>query len=637
MRDSLIGRTVDGRYRIDALLARGGMATVFVATDLRLDRTVAVKVMHRTLAEDPGFVSRFVREARSAASLSHPNVVSVHDQGEDDGIVFLVMEYVQGRTVRDVLREHGRLTPSQALVVLEPVLEALGAAHRAGFVHRDVKPENVLIADDGRIKVADFGLARAIASSTTSAATQGVLIGTVAYLSPEQVERGIADARSDVYGAGILLYEMLTGTVPHAGETPLAIAYQHVNADVPVPSLVQPDVPPEVDDLVRRATRRDPDDRFHEAAAFLAATRTARTHLPPPAPFDTRRDTLVVSTDRTGQGAADAVTDPVPVPLPAAGSGGPPPRAAMAPVPMSPTGPRRKRRWTKVLGLLLLLAVFAGVAGSAWYFGSARYVTVPGVVGLDEASAAAKLTGVELTLEVTSREFSETVSAGRVMSTDPEGGTEARKDSTVGAVVSKGPERYAVPSTAGLSVADATTVLTDNSLRVGGQRQAFDEKIAKGLVITTDPKASTLLKKSTAVVLVVSKGPKPIPVPKLAGLSADAAKKKLTDLGLQATVTERFSESVDSGDVISSSPKAGTPLAKGSTVELVVSKGPPPVTVPNVVDRDRDSAIAALEAAGLRVRIEEPLGVTPLNRVLSQDPDGGQVVPKGTTVTIQIV
>jgi serine/threonine-protein kinase len=647
VRDPLIGRQVDGRYRIEALVARGGMATVYEATDLRLERTVALKIMHRTLAEDPGFVSRFVREARSAARLSHPNVVAVFDQGQDGDLVFLVMEYVPGRTVRDVLREHGRLTPSQALVVLEPVLEALGAAHRAGFVHRDVKPENVLIADDGRVKVADFGLARAIAASTSSAATQGVLIGTVAYLSPEQVERGVADARSDVYGAGILLFEMLTGTVPHAGETPLAIAYQHVNSDVPLPSQVVPDVPPQVDALVQTATRRDPDDRFRDAASFLAAAVAAGDTLPPPAPFRPR-DTLVVVREGPDDDLAD-VFGPGAEAVAGAAAASSARRAAAAAAPQpsatpssqAPTGPlpapRRRRRWRRVLAVGLVLALLAGAGGAAWYLGSARFIPVPGVVGLSQKDATAKLASAELRLDVTGTAFSETVAAGTVISADPPGGSDVRKGSSVGVVLSKGPERYAVPSVAGQSLADATTLLTDNSLKVGAQRQVYDPKIAKGKVVTTDPKAGTRLKKNTPVVLVVSRGPKPVPVPDVAGTSVGKATDTLTKLGLKVTSTEKYSDSVDSGKVISTNPDPGTALLPGASVELVVSKGPPPVTVPNVVDAGRDAAIATLKAAGLKVSVEEPLGVTPLNRVLRQSPDGGSVVPKGTTVTIQIV
>ena len=257
--DPLIGTLVDGRYQVVARIARGGMATVYEAVDTRLDRTVALKMMSAALAEDPGFVTRFRREARAAAQLSHPHVVGVFDQGEAAGIPYLAMEYVPGRTLRDVLRDYGALTPEQALTVLDPVLEALSAAHDAGFVHRDIKPENILISDDGRVKVTDFGLARAVTNNTT--ATQGMIIGTVAYLSPEHVERGDADARSDVYGAGICLFEMVTGQVPFAADSPITVAYQHVNTDVPPPSSLRPTIPPDVDALVATATRRDPDLR----------------------------------------------------------------------------------------------------------------------------------------------------------------------------------------------------------------------------------------------------------------------------------------------------------------------------------------------------------------------------------------
>ena len=278
--DLFVGTVVDGRYQVLSRLARGGMASVYEAVDTRLDRVVALKIMHAALAEDPDFVARFRREARAAAQLSHPNVVAVFDQGEADGLPYLTMEFVPGRTLRDVLREYGSLTPEQALTILDPVLEALAAAHDAGFVHRDVKPENVLISDDGRVKVTDFGLARAVTNVT--AATQGMLIGTVAYLSPEHVERGDADARSDVYGAGICLFEMVTGQVPYGGENPLSVAYQHVNADVPPPSSLRPSIPPDVDALVATATRRDPAARYPDCRAFLADVRRVRATLPKP-------------------------------------------------------------------------------------------------------------------------------------------------------------------------------------------------------------------------------------------------------------------------------------------------------------------------------------------------------------------
>src|SRR3954447_8573990 len=273
--DPLIGRLLDGRYRVEAPIAHGGMASVYTALDTRLDRIVALKVMHPSLAREKGFVERFNREAKAAARLSHPNVVSVYDQGEDGGNVFLTMEYVEGRTLRDLLREHERLTPAQALSIIEPVVSALSAAHSAGLVHRDVKPENVLLADDGRIKVADFGLARAVAAADHTNTTN-VLIGTVAYLAPEQVERGIADARSDVYAVGVMLYEMLVGKPPYDGETAWAVASRHVHEDVPAPSTVIGDLPKEVDDLVVQTTSRDPADRPADGRELLEVVRRAR-------------------------------------------------------------------------------------------------------------------------------------------------------------------------------------------------------------------------------------------------------------------------------------------------------------------------------------------------------------------------
>ena len=298
-RAGLVGKVVGSRYEVRALLARGGMATVYEAVDLRLDRLVALKVMHPHLAADPGFVARFEREAKSAARLSHPHVVAVYDQGEADGLVYLAMELVPGRTLRDVIRNYGPLTTEQALVFLEPVVEALAAAHAAGLVHRDIKPENVLISHDGRVKVADFGLARAVATSETNA-TAGVLIGTVAYLAPEQVERGEADERTDFYAAGICLFEMVTGQVPHGGDSPLSVAYQHVNSDVPAPSSVRSGIPPEADAIVRTATRRDPGQRYRNSQDFLADVRRARASLPAPTPFmdaPAMNDTLVVGLD----------------------------------------------------------------------------------------------------------------------------------------------------------------------------------------------------------------------------------------------------------------------------------------------------------------------------------------------------
>jgi len=621
--DAMVGRLVDGRYRVERRLARGGMATVYEAMDLRLDRTVALKIMHPGLAEDAAFVSRFVREAKSAARLSDPHVVAVYDQGEDDGIVYLVMEYVAGRTVRDVLREYGRLTAEQALTVLDPVLQALDAAHHAGFVHRDVKPENVLLTDDGRVKVADFGLARAISAATSTAATQGLLIGTVAYLSPEQVERGIADARSDVYGAGILLYEMVTGSVPFAGETPLAVAYQHVNAAVPAPSSVRPGVPSELDALVARATARDADDRYPDAASFLGAVRQARRGLPVPRPFGVTEDqaaTLVVPLASPTGVTASPVTAPV-------GPAATPPKG---------TAPRRRRRrgW---IGLLAVLVVGALVAATAWFYGAGRTVTMPSLVDLTPAAASAKLAPLQLTLDSGTTDFSETVAAGKIISTDPKAGDSARQGATVSAVVSKGPERHAVPAVAGLSVDDATTAITGADLTVGAQTQAYDDKVPAGSVVTSNPAAAVKLKRGQSVALVVSKGPAPVALPSAVGKPAAATTAALTKLGLKVTSTTAYSKTVPAGSVVSMTPGAGTTVAKGSPVALVVSKGPPLVVVPDLYTMSESDAKALLRKLGLVPQVTYPVGVSPFNRVIKQSAKAGSSIPWGSTVEIQVV
>ena len=618
--DPLVGRVVDGRYRVERRIARGGMATVYEALDTRLDRVVALKIMHPGLADDADFVSRFVREAKSAARLTDPHVVAVYDQGEDDGLVYLVMEFVPGRTVRDVLRQYGRLSAEQALTIIDPVLQALEAAHRAGFVHRDVKPENVLLTDDGRVKVADFGLARAISAATSTAATQGLLIGTVAYLSPEQVERGIADARSDVYGAGILLYEMVTGSVPYAGETPLAVAYQHVNAEVPVPSSIRGDVPAQIDALVGTATQRDPDNRFPDAVSFLEAVRRARASLPAPRPFGdqdapAQSQTLVVP----------LVTDPL--------NPGAVPSAAGTTALRPPT----RRRSKAPLVLLIVLALGAALAAGAWFLGAAKSVQVPTLVNLTPAQAQSKLTPLSLKLDATQTDFSETVKAGTIIRTDPSAGADSREGSTVTAIVSKGPERFTVPQVAGMTVDDATTALTDDSLVVGTTTQAYNASIPTGAVVTSNPAPGTKLKRGQAVNLVVSKGPAPVPVPKVVGKSQAQATSVLTNAGLKVTSSQDWSKTISAGNVISSDPAAGVVVPKGGTVTIVVSKGPPPVLVPDVYKMAEADAKSALESAGFVVKIIYPIGITPFGRVVAQSPAAGKSLPWGSTIEIQVV
>ncbi len=629
--DPVVGRLLDGRYRVGEPIARGGMATVYQGLDTRLERPVAVKIMHPGFADDEAFVARFTREARSAARLSHPNVVAVFDQGADAGTVFLVMEYIAGRTLRDLLRERGRLTPTEAFDVLEPVLAALGAAHEAGIVHRDVKPENVLLADDGRVKVADFGLARAASSASSSQATAGVLIGTVAYLAPEQVERGIADARTDVYSAGVVLYELLTGTPPFTGDSPMAVAYQHVHEDVPPPSLARPGLHPSVDALVSKATRRDPDERPADANRLLQAVVELRRLVPAdelsttnsaPPENNGSHDTLVVPLAVAG--ATKATT-----PRSGVGAVGPPSAGP-------PPGVRRSRPGRIIVALLLLLALAAGAGWASWWYGEGRWTTTPSVLGVDEDTATATLTAAGLQVSISEPVFSETVKAGDVYDTDPKPNERIRENGTVTLTLSKGPERFEVPKVAGLSQSDAETALKEAGLALGKVTTKYSSTVAKGKVISSDPGAGKPLRADTAVRLTVSKGVQPVTVPNLVGTEATAAQKKLLDLGLKPKVTgEKFSTKVAKGDVLSQSPKSGT-VPKGTEVSLVVSKGPELFEVPNVFRKSTADATRILKAAGFKVNVVKQLGGF-VDLVRTQTPGGGDLAPKGAVITIYVI
>ncbi len=624
--DALVGRELDGRYLIRARIARGGMATVYEALDSRLDRTVALKVMHPSLAEDDAFVDRFRREAKAAASLSHPHVVAVHDQGTTDGLPYLVMEFVSGRTLRDVLNQHGRLSAPQALAVLEPVLEALGAAHTAGFVHRDVKPENILISDDGRVKVTDFGLARAVTAAT---ATQGLLIGTVAYLSPEHVEQGSSDARSDVYGAGICLFEMLTGSVPFAGDSPLSVAYQHVNADVPRPSSLVPDIDADVDDLVEIATRRDPAQRYADCAEFTERVRSVRRTLQPPRPLaDTYTEPVAATATLVVDRPTESIGPGVDTPRPGSDRSG---DTAEISTP-------RRRRWGPAIAVLLLLGAVAGAAFGAWYLaaGPGRTIAVPGVLGLDVAAATELASQNDLSLTVTGEAYSETVAAGIVLAADPEPGSAVSPGTEIAATVSLGPERFAVPVLTGLTEAEAVEALTAAGLRAGDISNEWDAVIPTGEVVSSTPGAGEELKADSTVGLVISKGPQPVELPDLTGTPVDEATAALVGQGLQVDTTEEFSTAYSTGTVISSVPAAGEKVDVGGTVTLVVSKGPPPVEVPYLIDMFREEAVALIESLGLVANVQEG-PFTPLNRVINQDPRAGSFIPVGSTVTITII
>lgn len=622
MSDPLVGRLLDGRYAVRSRIARGGMATVYLAVDQRLDRDVALKVMHAGLSGDEDFVRRFIREARSAARLSHPGVVQVFDQGEDDGVVFLAMEHVPGRTLRDLMRERGPLTPREALDLFEPVLDALAAAHRSGIVHRDVKPENVLLADDGRVKVADFGLARAVSASTVASQT-GVLLGTVAYLAPEQVERGIADARSDVYAAGVLLFEMLTASKPFEGETALQVAYQHVHDDVPAPSTRASGIAPAVDDLVLAAAAHDPDDRPGDARQLLVAVREARRRMGD-ADLD-RRPIARAAPPRQSRSESTVSFGPRPALDHRAGDTG-----LIAVRPPEPV--RRRRGGLVALAVVALAVVLAGAGG--WYLsvGPGAYTNVPPVVGSDQAAAEAALRKAELA-STSAPEYSDTAPKGQVIRTDPT--SRVRKGGAVTLVVSRGPERYLVPRLAGMTESTARDALANNKLGVGPVRRVYDEKAAKGRVISSDPAAAKPLRARTPVALVVSRGRRPIPITSYVGKPGTDAKAALTEAGFDVSTTTRFDEKVPVGDVITQEPSSGSGF-RGADVALVVSKGPELVAVPSVVGQQVEPAKRLLESQGFKVVLQQAFGGY-FGTVRFQNPSAGSRVKRGATVTLTVI
>jgi serine/threonine-protein kinase len=602
------------------------MATVYVALDQRLDRRVALKVMRPDLAKDESFVQRFHREARSAAKLSHPNVVAVYDQGEDDGNVFLAMELVDGLTLRQVMSSEGPLTPRAALDIIDPVLQALGAAHRAGLIHRDVKPENVILREDGAVKVADFGLARAIATTSSTAQT-GLLLGTVAYLSPEQVERGVADARSDVYAVGLLLFEMLTGSKAYIGDTPIHVAYQHVHSEVPLPSSRVETVPAALDRLVARASARDPDMRPRDANELLAEVRSSRQGLSP-VELD-QRPTI-------GFGAADPTmalsrTAVVPaVMLPAGAEGGPSTKHQRG----LSGGPAHRlgRHWPLVLVGLVLLAALAGLV--FFTTGPGARTAVPNVVGSTSAAAQRALARARLDSKVV-RSFDETARPGVVLAGEPAAGSQVRRGSTVTLTVSQGPERYAVPDLVGRTQAEAQQRISDARLTIGAVSQAFSETVPQGQVISTAPAAKTSVKRAASVGLVISQGRQPIELADWTGRPADQAVAALTAAKLKVDAKKDWSDTVPKGSVVSQSPPTGT-LFQGDPVALVVSKGPDLVPVPNVIGRQEQPARSALERLGFTVEVNRAFGGF-FRTVRFQSLFPGSKARRGSTITLTVV
>jgi serine/threonine-protein kinase len=651
--DPMLGALVDGRYRITGRVARGGMATVYTATDERLGRTVAVKVIHPSQAGDPHFVDRFAEEAKTIARLTHPNVVAVYDQGGHRvpgavrALPYLVMEYVRGRTLREVLAERRRLQPVEALAILEQMLAAIAAAHRAGLVHRDVKPENVLVAEaptggsadlvDSVVKVADFGLARAVEASAEDP-TNGQLMATVAYVAPELVTTGHADPRTDVYAAGIVLFEMLTGRVPFDGDRPVEVAWQHVDQDVPPPSRLVPGLPGVLDELVARATRRDPGGRPTDAGAMLAEVQQAREDLGTPG-LGGRAASAATTTQLR------PITDPTVVVSPVY----PTERPSWARLP-EPGGRRRARAadpgWTGQLGVItsravgspatrialgaaVFVVVLVVVLG-AWWFGVGRYADAPRLVNLSRDQAQAQAANAGFKVTIGPGQYRENVQKDVVLAQDPGGGKRVVKGSTITLTLSLGPERVAVPDVVGQTFAVAQAQLQEKQLKpVRGQDQ-YDATTPAGSVLALKPPVDTQVKPGTTVTLTVSKGRPPITVPNVVGQNIAQVQGALQQQGLIVDVEQVDAPDQPAGTVLDQDPKPGLGVEKNTHIKLKVSNGPPQVILPRVVGMPCQQGKQTLEAMGLPVTVQG----NDQAFVQGQNPPENTPVPPGTGVVL---
>ena len=647
--DPLIGRLIDQRYRVTRRLARGGMATVYVAQDERLERPVALKVMHPHLAESDDFVERFHREARAAARIVHPGVVSVFDQGVVSGQGFLVMELIDGTNLRALLNAQGAFTIPQALRYTTDILEALRAAHRMGVIHRDIKPENILVPTDGPAKVADFGLARAVSEGSTSAT--GNMLGTVAYIAPEIVLTTEANARSDLYSVGIMLYEMLTGAVPWADESPLQIASHHVSDDVPSPSATLPWIPREIDDLIAALTARNPANRCADASDALDLVARAAASIP--SDIANRRAEVAHEDSRSGSETTALNTEVMPtqltqaMPAPAVTTATAVPTAtavttvhASTPTETPSAGELPAKMSTRAILLAViafLLIVAASFGGSWWWteYGPGSYLTMPTTTGRDLADVQADLGAIGLASSV-EEEFSDDVQSGIVTHSDPDGGSSVHKSTNVQLYVSKGIDMKDVPNVVGKGQDEASRTLADAGLALGAVTDAYSEEVPPGQVISQSVAAGTSLAHDSTVDVVLSKGREPRTVPTLTGKGASAAKSSIEALGLVASPTEAYSDTVPEGQVISQQTREGSTVYRGDSVSYTVSKGPEMVTVPDVVGLQRQEAHDKLEGAGFTVQEDLILGGF-FNTVRSSDPAGGSKVKKGSTVTISVV
>jgi eukaryotic-like serine/threonine-protein kinase len=649
------GTLIDRRYEVLERVGSGGMADVYLAQDKLLGRKVAVKVLHHRFAEDQEFVERFKREASSAAGLSHPNVVSVFDRGEWDGTYYIAMEYLPGRTLKAIVRERGPLEPAAAIDVTVQILRAARFAHRRGVIHRDLKPHNVILDEEGRAKVTDFGIARAGASDMT---LTGSIMGTAQYLSPEQAQGHAVTEPSDLYAIGVVLYELLTGKVPFEGETAVTIALQHISQPPPPPSQANPAVPAALDAVVLRALQKNPAERYQTADELIAALEQVRSTLPKP------RDEHALAGAGAAAGlAAAGLVQPglgslrQPQPAAAAAGSWQPSTGRLAPYDPArgasaagagatengegpPEGERDRRRKQLLWGLLALL--IAGVAiALILLLSPARRVSVPGVEGMSKSAAVAKLHAAGLKW-VASYATSTGVLANHVVSQKPGKGSEVKPHSTVSIVISLGAGSATVPKVVGLTEEEALNKINASGLSPKPTPQ-HSETVKSGHVISTSPVAGRSLERGKTVLVMISSGPLQVKVPSVVGESRESAEATLEEAGLSIVqVRERSHEGAAAGTVIEQSPHAGRMVSKGTGIALVVAKAkshtPAKVVVPSVVEDGRESALATLRAAGLKPEIlpETVSEASRIGFVIKQAPQAGTNVAKGATVKIYV-
>lgn len=632
----LNGEIIDGRYQLTRVVGSGGMATIYAAIDLRLDRQVAVKVMHSHLAQDEQFVSRFIREAKAAASLSHPNIVAVLDQGWNQGgapCVFIVMELIEGATLRDYIIEQGALSAERALSIITPVASALAAAHKLGIVHRDIKPENILVSKEGRIKIADFGLARGALLGNTMTAESSVILGSVSYLSPEQVQRGVADARSDIYSLGIVLFEILTGQKPYQGEDPVQVAIKHVNERVPAPSTIKPGLSIEIDQLVLSTTDIDPDKRPRDAVILLEKLRELSEKLDPrkrQLSLELDLPPLAIKEPGKKEGAKRLRRDKdreVEIPKNQ--------EATVKKEKSSSIGKKAlSKRVKRNRQIAALIAISLGIG--IWYVivGPGSKVIVPSLAGLTVKQATSELADLGLDLKVEREEFSEDIPEDRVINSSPAGGGRISPDGTVEVTISKGKERYIIPTLQGLKIEIAERLISDNKLVVGEVIEEFSSEFPKGFIMRSSPVAGERIKRDSQVTLYISKGIEQIGISSYQGKSGEQALNELTEAGFDVETKYVFSEDLPIGAVVSQLPRTGD-IDKGSVITLTVSKGSEFVFIPNLFSLTQAMAVDTLKDLDLKVIIKK-VGDKKIKVVTNISPKVGERVKRGSTVTITV-